>query len=95
MPDLNDFYARFKSQGLVILSITNEENSKVSSFVEGMGYRPPVLLDPDSQAAARFHVENLPRSFVFDRKGRLVALAVDQRSRCQFLQMLAAAGIHP
>lgn len=95
MTDLNDFYSRFKSQGLVVLSITNEENSKVSAFVTGIGYQPPVLLDSDSQAAARFHVENLPRSFVFNRKGRLVALAVDQRSRRQFVQMLAAAGIHP
>jgi peroxiredoxin len=95
MPDLNDLYSRFKSQGLVVLSITNEESSKVSSYVNRIGYRAPVLLDPDSKAAKRFHVENLPRSFVFNRKGKLVALAVDQRSRRQFFQMLAAAGIHP
>ena len=95
MHDLNDFYSRFKSQGLIVLSITNEESSKVSPFVNGTGYRPPVLLDSDSQVAARVHVENLPRSFVFNRKGKLVAMAVDQRSRRQFLQMLAAAGIHP
>jgi peroxiredoxin len=91
MLDLNDFY----SQGLVVLSITNEESSKVSSFVEKTGYAAPVLLDPDSQAAKRFHVDNLPRSFVFNRRGKLVAMAVDQRSRRQFVQMLAAAGLHP
>jgi peroxiredoxin len=95
MPDLNDFYSRFKAQGLVVLSITNEESLKVSNFVSETGYRAPVLLDSESQAAKRFHVENLPRSFVFNRKGKLVALAVDQRSRRQFIQMLAAAGIHP
>jgi peroxiredoxin len=95
MPDLNDFYSRFKSQGLVVLSITNEESSKVSPFVTGIGFHAPVLLDSGSQVATRFHVENLPRSFVFNRKGKLVALAVDQRSRRQFLLMLAAAGIHP
>jgi peroxiredoxin len=95
MSDLNDFYSRFKSQGLVVLSITNEESSRVTHLVNGVGYHPPVLLDPDSHAAARFHVENLPRSFVFNRKGKLVALAVDQRSRRQFLLMLAAAGVHP
>jgi peroxiredoxin len=95
LPDLNDFYSRFKSQGLVVLSITNEESLKVSSFVNKTGYRAPVLLDSESQAAKRFHVENLPRSFVFNRKGKLVALAVDQRSRRQFFQMLAAAGLRP
>jgi peroxiredoxin len=95
MPDLNDFYSRFKAQGLVVLSITNEESSKVSSFVSEAGYRAPVLFDSESQAAQRFHVENLPRSFVFNRKGKLVALAVEQRSRRQFIQMLAAAGLRP
>ena len=95
MPDLNDFYSRFNSQGLVVLSITNEESSKVSSFVNAIDYHTPVLLDSDSQAAKRFHVENLPRSFVFNRKGKLAAIAVDQRSRRQFLQMLAQAGFNP
>lgn len=95
MPDLNDAYARFRSQGLVVLSITNEESSKVSSFVNGTAYRAPVLLDPALMAAKQFHVENLPRSFVFNRQGKLVALAVDQRSRRQFFQMLAAAGLRP
>jgi peroxiredoxin len=95
MPDLNDLYSRFKSQGLVVLSITNEESSKVGSFVNKIGYHAPVLLDPDSQAAKQFHVENLPRSFVFNRKGKLVAIAVDQRSRRQFFQMLASTGLHP
>jgi peroxiredoxin len=95
LPDLNDLYSRFKSQGLVVLSITNEESLKVSSFVNKIGYRAPVLLDSESLAAKRFHVENLPRSFVFNRKGKLVALAVDQRSRRQFFQMLAAAGLRP
>ena len=95
MPDLNDLYARFKSQGLVVLSITNEDSSKVSSFVDRIGYRAPVLIDSDFLAAKQFHVENLPRSFVFNRKGKLVALAVDQRSRRQFFQMLAAAGLRP
>ena len=95
MTDLNDLSSRFKSQGLVVLSITNEESSKVSAFVNGSGYHAPVLLDSDSQAAKRFHVENLPRSFVFNRKGKLMAIAVDQRSRRQFLQMLAASGLRP
>jgi len=95
MIDLNDLYSRFKSQGLVVLSITNEESSKVSNFVKGSGYHAPVLLDPDSQAAKRFHVENLPRSFVFNRRGKLEAIAVDQRSSRQFLEMLAAAGLKP
>ncbi len=95
MIDLNDFYSHFKSQGLAVLSITKEESLKVNSFVNESGYRAPVLLDPDSLAAQRFHVENLPRSFIFNRKGKLVAMAVDQRSRRQFLQMLAAAGLQP
>jgi hypothetical protein len=35
----------------------------------------------------------LPRSFVFDRDGKLVAEAIDVRTEKQLLEMLAKAGL--
>jgi hypothetical protein len=37
----------------------------------------------------------LPRTFVFDRHGKLVSQAIDMRTRRQFLDMLAHAGLQP
>lgn len=95
MPDLDAIYTHFQSQGLVILSITDEEPFKVSSFISPTGYHPPVLLDTGGKVAKQFHIDGIPKSFVFDREGKLVAVAIDQRTQRQFLQMLATAGLHP
>jgi peroxiredoxin len=95
MPDLDIIYTHFQSQGLVILSITNDDVLKVSGVVNNMGYHPPVLLDSSSKVSKSFHVDGIPRSFVFDREGKLVDEAIDQCTQRQFFAMLAKAGLHP
>jgi thiol-disulfide isomerase/thioredoxin len=94
MPDLDRIYTHFESQGLVVLSITDEDSSKVSSFLAPASYHPPVLLDPDGKVHKLFHVEGIPRTFVFNREGKLVAEAIDQRTLRQFLGMLQKTDLH-
>ena len=94
MPDLDAIYAHFQSQGLVILSLSDEDPFKVNSFIGPTGYHPPVLLDTGGKVAKQFHVDGIPKSFVFDREGKLVAQSIDMRTQRQFLTMLAAAGLH-
>jgi peroxiredoxin len=93
MPALDALYARFQPQGLVVLSISDEDLAKVAPFIAKAGYRPTVLLDPGSTVHQQFHVEGIPKSFVFDRDGKLVAQTIDERTEQQFLAMLAAAGL--
>jgi hypothetical protein len=38
-------------------------------------------------------VEGIPKSFVYDREGKLVAQAMDMRTRRQFLELLKEAGL--
>jgi peroxiredoxin len=95
MPDLDAIYTHFQSQGLVVLSITDEDGFKVNSFIGPSGYHPPVLLDPGGKVHKLFHVEGIPQTFVFGRDGKLVAVADDQRTQRQFLAMLAQAGLQP
>jgi thiol-disulfide isomerase/thioredoxin len=95
MPDLDAIYTHFQSQGVVVLSITDESAFKVASIIGPWGYHPPVLIDGDGKVHKLFHIEGIPRSFVFNRAGKLVAEAIDQRTQHQFLEMLASAGLHP
>jgi thiol-disulfide isomerase/thioredoxin len=95
MPDLDIIYTHFQPQGLVILSITDETGLKVIPFVSQMGYHPPVLFDSDGKAHKLFHVDGIPKNFVFDREGKLVAQSIDQCTQHQLLMMLAKAGLHP
>ena len=93
MPDLQTLYDRFKDQGLVILAISDEDTDKVKPFVTERNVTYPILLDTGRKVNALFQIEGIPKSFVYDRKGALVAQAIDMRTRKQFLEMLAQAGL--
>jgi peroxiredoxin len=93
MPDLDALYRRFRSHGLVVLAISNEDAAKVQSFVAGPRPGFPILLDPGNKVGQAFQLDSVPRSFVYDRDGKLVAQAIDMRTRRQFLAMLAEAGL--
>jgi peroxiredoxin len=93
MPDLEALYNQFKGAGLVVLAISDDDADKVRRFVEERHFTFPVLLDPGGKANQRFEIEGIPKSFVYDRSGALVAQAIDMRTRKQFLKMLAQAGL--
>ncbi|HEV2620340.1 MAG TPA: TlpA disulfide reductase family protein, partial [Acidobacteriaceae bacterium] len=88
-------YTQYRSRGLVVVSITSEGPDPVISYLSSVTYRPPVLIDEDGTVANQFHVDKLPRTFVYDRGGELVAEAIDRRTRRQFFEMLGKAGFHP
>jgi thiol-disulfide isomerase/thioredoxin len=93
MPDLDAIYTHFKDQ-LVILSITDEDMFKVGTFINQANYHPPVLLDSERKVAKMYHVDGIPKSFVYDRDGKLVDESIDELTQKQFLMMLAKAGLH-
>jgi peroxiredoxin len=94
MPDLENLYSRFRDEGLVILAISDEDASKVRPFIIERHVTFPVLLDPGRKVNELFQIDGIPKSFVYDRDGRLVAESIDMRTRKQFLEMLAQAGLH-
>ncbi len=93
MPDLEALYERFAPQGLVILGISDEEAAKVEPFIHDRKITFPVLLDSARKVNDAFIVEGIPKSFVYDRDGKLVAQSIDMRTQKQFLEMLAKAGL--
>ena len=94
MPDLEALYNRFQEQGFVILAVSeDEETAKVGPFIAEHKITYPILLDPGSKVNNLFQVEGIPKSFVYDRDGKLVAQSIDMRTQRQFLAMLAQAGL--
>ena len=86
-------YKRFEKKGLVVLAVSDEDRETVASFLEKQHYTFPVLLDPGREANKAFDVEGIPKSFIFNADGKLVAQAMDMRSERQFLELLKVAGI--
>jgi peroxiredoxin len=93
MPDLEMLYREFKDQGLVILAISDEDADKVRPFIAEQKVTYPILLDPGRKVNELFRIEGIPKTFVYDRNGKLVAQSIDMRTRRQFLEMLAQAGL--
>jgi peroxiredoxin len=93
MPDLETLYKRFKDQGLLVLAISDEDAGKVRPFVTEQKVSYPILLDPGRKVNKLFEVEGIPKSFVYDRNGKLVAQSIDMRTQKQFLEMLGHAGL--
>jgi peroxiredoxin len=93
MPDLETLYKRFGAKGLVVLGISDEEAAKVEPFIRERKISFPVLLDPGRKVNGMFVVEGIPKTFVYDRDGKLVTQSIDMRTQKQFLEMLAKAGV--
>jgi peroxiredoxin len=93
MPDLQALYDEYKDKGLIVLAISDEDSAKVRQFIADKKYTYPILLDPGRKANEAFVVEGIPKSFVYDRTGKLVAYAIDMRTRGQFIEMLGRAGL--
>ena len=77
----------------MILGISDDEPDKVRTFVQRHGVSYPVLLDPGSKVNQLLHINGIPKTFVYDRDGKLVAQSIDMRTQNQFLEMLASAGL--
>ena len=94
MPDLEALYKRFQDRGFVILAISeDEETDKVKPFITERNISYPILLDPGQKVNNLFQVDGIPKSFVYNREGKLVAQSIDMRTQRQFLEMLAQAGL--
>ena len=93
MPDLEILNQRFSQQELVILGISDEEAAKVQPFIAQQKVTYPVLLDPGRQVNDLFQIVGIPKTFIYDREGRILAQSIDMRTKKQFLEMLAKAGL--
>jgi peroxiredoxin len=93
MPDMEALYRRFRQKGLVVLAVSDEDRETVAGFLAKQNYTFPVLLDPGRKTTDAFSVEGIPKSFIFDAQGQLVAEAMDMRTERQFLDLLKEAGL--
>lgn len=94
MPDLDALYRKFKDKGLVVLAISDEEVVKVKPFLAERNLAFPILLDPGRKINDLFRIDGIPKTFIYDREGKLAAQSIDMRTGKQFLEMLSRAGLN-
>jgi peroxiredoxin len=81
MPSMERLYRRFRGRGFTILAISMDmgDPGKVAAFVKVLGLTFPVGLDLRGDVATRYSVRGLPGSFLIDRSGQIVAVAIGPR----------------
>lgn len=81
MPGMERLYQRYKDKGFVVLavSVDSEGGPVVVPFVKEHKLTFPIGLDPKMDVADRYGVRGLPSSFIMDRTGALVAMALGPR----------------
>jgi len=90
IPDLQSLHEKYKGQGVAIIGVTNDDPKAVRKFVQRKGVTYPILLDK-GRLEFQFGVAALPTTFVFDRKGEIVAVYVGSRSAEELERDLKAA----
>ncbi len=93
MPDMEKLYREYESKGLTVLAVSDEDRETVERFLAKTSYTFPILLDPGRKVNDAFMVEGIPKTFLFDREGRLAAQSIDMRTEAQFRDMLKMAGL--
>ena len=98
MGDLEVIHERYASEGVVVLSVSEDDPTQAFRGIPRLHYAPQVLLDGGAigtlgAVARAFAVDGLPRTFVFDREGKLAAQSLDMCTRRQFFTMLGLAGL--
>ncbi len=81
MPAMERLYQRYKDKGLVVLavSVDTEGVPLVTPFVKEYKLTFPIGLDRKMAVAEEYGVRGLPTSFLVDKRGTLVGLALGPR----------------
>jgi len=69
LPTLNDWHARYRENGAVVVSVTTDPVGKAARDAAELGLDYPVLSDPDGMTAQAYQAFALPTLFVIDRHG--------------------------
>jgi len=93
MPDLDALAKEFGPQGLVVLGLTDEDAATARKYLSEHPYGYPILLDEGGNVKQAYDVVGIPKSYVYDRQGKIAAESIDMRTMRQFRELLARAGM--
>ncbi len=80
MPAMEKLHRRFKDQNFAMIAVNLQESeAQVKSFFEKFKLSFTALLDSSGEVASGLAVSALPTTFVLDKKGRILGLALGPR----------------
>ncbi len=69
-PKLQDIYAKYKSSGLTVVGISeDDEKDGIAAFAGSYGAKFPLVWDESKSVAGKWNPGSMPATFIVDRKG--------------------------
>ena len=90
MPDLENVYKAYQSEGFVVLGVnaTNQDDpGKATAFAREYGLTFPILLDMDGSVSHLYQLQALPTSFFIDKNGVIQDVVVGGPMSAALLQI--------
>ena len=72
IPHLQKLHDRYAKQGLVIISITNEDENAVREFATENRMTFPIGIDDRDKTMKTYGIRSIPSAFLIDTSGKLV-----------------------
>jgi cytochrome c biogenesis protein CcmG, thiol:disulfide interchange protein DsbE len=92
MPRLEQAYRRFRSRGVEFVGVDAQDfDSSAKREVRKVGTSYPVLYDGAGKVLGRYGGLPLPKTFVIDRRGRLVAYHLGELEAADISRLLEGA----
>ena len=96
MLEMDKLYHRYQQKGLTVIAVNSyEDRAEVEQFLAKNSFSFPIALDPGRKVNTAFSVREIPipKSFIFDREGRLAAQTIHMRTESRLLELLKMAGL--
>jgi thiol-disulfide isomerase/thioredoxin len=72
IPHLNEVYDKYRSQGLEIIGVTDEDAATLGSFVKDNPIKYHPALDQGGKLAKHFGIRGIPHAMLVDKSGKIV-----------------------
>ena len=72
MPHVQDLWARYREQGLVVVAVSYEGADLLSGYAQEHGLTMPMASDPERKLVEAYGIDGWPTTFVLDRGGKVI-----------------------
>src|SRR5713226_2747305 len=94
-PHLNDLVEKFKGKSVQVISITDEDESRVASFLKRRTLKGWVGLDLDGSLKKAYCAFTVPKTVVVDSQGNIVAVTHAKDLTAEMLNQMLAGNFTP
>ncbi len=80
MPSMEELRKKMESEQFQMLAVLYDDDpGEAAAFVNGYGYKFPVLIDPDGKMAKTFGLTGIPETFIINTEGVVVERFIGPR----------------